>query len=116
MSHSAACIGARAFAFDSLRTVIKAIFMRHRKPIASVAQGFPSLAPMTGYFYAWSRDGIFASLNYTLRRVAQATGREASRTAGVIQPAVKTTESRAHAALKPKKIKFRRCRRRVGRN
>ena len=40
---------------------------------------------MQGYFYAWSRDEIFASLNYTFVMASrEAAGREASPTAGVI--------------------------------
>jgi transposase len=47
------------------------------------------------YFYAWSRGGVFASLNYTLVMASrEAAGREASPTAGVIDSqSVKTTES-----------------------
>jgi hypothetical protein len=41
-------------------------------------------ALLQGYFYAWSRGGIFASLNYTLVMASrEAAGREASPTAGV---------------------------------
>jgi hypothetical protein len=48
-----------------------------------------------GYFYAWSRGGIFALLNYSLVMASrEAVGREASPTAGVIDSqSVKTTES-----------------------
>jgi transposase len=56
---------------------------------------FPPYSTVQGYFYAWSRGGIFASLNYTLVMASrEAVGREASPTAGVIDSqSVKTTES-----------------------
>ena len=56
---------------------------------------FPPYSTVQGYFYAWSRGGIFASLNYTLVMASrEAAGREASLTAGVIDSqSVKTTES-----------------------
>jgi transposase len=56
---------------------------------------FPPYSTVQGYFYAWSRGGIFASLNYSLVMASRETaGREASPTAGVIDSqSVKTTES-----------------------
>jgi hypothetical protein len=46
---------------------------------------FPPYSTVQGYFYAWSRGGIFASLNYSLVMASRETaGREASPTAGVI--------------------------------
>jgi transposase len=46
---------------------------------------FPSYSTVQGYFYVWSRGGLFASLNYTLVMASrEAAGREASPTAGVI--------------------------------
>ena len=80
-----------------MRTVINAILY-----IASTGcqwrqlpKDFPPYSTVQGYFYAWSRGGIFASLNYTLVMAArEAAGREASPTAGVIDSqSVKTTES-----------------------
>jgi len=80
-----------------MRTVIDAILY-----IASTGcqwrqlpKDFPPYSTVQGYFYAWSRGGIFASLNYTLVMAArEAAGREASPTAGVIDSqSVKTTES-----------------------
>src|SRR5580658_94514 len=80
-----------------LRTVINAILY-----IASTGcqwrqlpKDFPPYSTVQGYFYAWSRGGIFASLNYTLIMASrEAAGREASPTAGVIDSqSVKTTES-----------------------
>jgi transposase len=69
-----------------MRTVIDAILY-----IASTGcqwrqlpKDFPPLT-VQGYFYAWSRGGIFASLNCTLVMASrEAAGREASPTAGVI--------------------------------
>jgi len=38
---------------------------------------FPPYSTVQGYFYAWSRGGIFASLNYTLVMAArESAGRE----------------------------------------
>ena len=56
---------------------------------------FPPYSTVQGYFYAWSRNGTFASLNHALVMAArEAAGREASPTAGVIDSqSVKTTES-----------------------
>ena len=80
-----------------LRTVMNAILY-----IASTGcqwrqlpKDFPPYSTVQGYFYAWSRGGIFASLNYTLVMASrEAAGREASPTAGVIDSqSVKTTES-----------------------
>jgi putative transposase len=80
-----------------MRTVIDAILY-----IASTGcqwrqlpKDFPPYSTVQGYFYAWSRSGLFASLNYTLVMASrEAAGREASPTAGVIDSqSVKTTES-----------------------
>jgi transposase len=56
---------------------------------------FPPYSTVQGYFYAWSREGVLASINHALVMVArEVTGREASPTAGVIDSqSVKTTES-----------------------
>jgi len=56
---------------------------------------FPPYSTVQGYFYAWSHNGIFTSLNHALVMAArEAAGREASPTAGVIDSqSVKTTES-----------------------
>ncbi len=80
-----------------MRTVLNAILY-----IASTGcqwrqlpKDFPPYSTVQGYFYAWSRGGIFGSLNYTLVMASrEAAGREASPTAGVIDSqSVKTTES-----------------------
>src|SRR4030088_3159413 len=80
-----------------MRTVINAILY-----IASTGcqwrqlpKDFPPYSTGQGYFYEWSRGGIFDSLNYTLVMAArEAAGREASPSAGIIDSqSVKTTES-----------------------
>jgi len=56
---------------------------------------FPPYSTVQGYFYDWSRNRIFASINHMLVMAArEKAGREASPTAGVIDSqSVKTTES-----------------------
>jgi transposase len=86
-----------------MRTVINAILY-----IAStdcqwrqLPKDFPPYSTVQGYCYAWSRGGIFASLNYSLVMASrEAVGREASPTAGVIESqSVKTTESGGPRAM-----------------
>ena len=56
---------------------------------------FPPRSTVQGYFYAWSREGRLAAINFALVAAArEKAGREASPTAGVIDSqSVKTTES-----------------------
>ena len=56
---------------------------------------FPPYSTVQSYFYAWSREGVFASVNHALVMAArEKAGRDASPTAGVIDSqSVKTTES-----------------------
>jgi transposase len=56
---------------------------------------FPPYSTVQGYFYEWSRSGLFMSINHTLVMDArEKAGREASPSAGVIDSqSVKTTES-----------------------
>ena len=58
---------------------------------------FPPFTTVQGYFYDWRDDGLFEKINFELLLQArQATGREASPSAGVIDSqSVKTTERRA---------------------
>jgi transposase len=56
---------------------------------------FPPYSTVQGYFYPWSRDGTWLTINHALVVTArESDGREASPTAGVIDSqSVKTTES-----------------------
>jgi transposase len=56
---------------------------------------FPPYSTVQGYFYRWSRQGVFAGINHLLVMAArEAAGREASPTAGVIDSqSVRTVES-----------------------
>jgi putative transposase len=56
---------------------------------------FPPYSTVQGYFYAWSRDGVFESVNHALVMAArEKAGREASPAAGVIDSqSAKITES-----------------------
>ena len=56
---------------------------------------FPPYSTVQGYFYEWSRGGLFVTINHTLVMDArEKAGREASPSAGVIDSqSVKTTES-----------------------
>ena len=56
---------------------------------------FPPYSTVQGYFYPWSRDGTWLTINHALVLLARENeGREASPTAGVIDSqSVKTTES-----------------------
>jgi transposase len=56
---------------------------------------FPPRSTVQGYFYEWSRRGMFVVINHMLVMAArEKAGREASPTAGVIDSqSVKTTES-----------------------
>lgn len=60
-----------------------------------LAKDFPPYSTVQGYFYGWSREGRFASINHLLvMQAREAAGREASPSAGVIDSqSVKTTES-----------------------
>jgi transposase len=61
----------------------------------ALPKDFPPYSTVQGYFYEWSREGRFASINHILVMAArEKAGREASPTAGVIDSqSVKTTES-----------------------
>jgi len=56
---------------------------------------FPPYSTVQGYFYSWSREGTFATINQALVGASrERAGRAASPTAGVIDSqSVKTTES-----------------------
>jgi transposase len=61
----------------------------------ALPKDFPPYSTVQGYFYEWSREGRFASINHVLVMAArEKSGREASPSAGVIDSqTVKTTES-----------------------
>jgi transposase len=56
---------------------------------------FPPYSTVQGYFYAWSRSGLWERMNHALVTASrEASGREGSPSAGVIDSqSVKTTES-----------------------
>ena len=71
----------------NLRSVVEAILYMASTGChwRAIPKDFPPYSTVQGYFYAWSRGGIFASLNYSLVMASrEAVGREASPTAGVI--------------------------------
>ena len=81
----------------NIREVVNALFY-----IASTGcqwrqlpKEFPPYSTVQGYFYPWSRDGTWVTINHALVVMARENeGRQASPTAGVIDSqSVKTTES-----------------------
>src|ERR1700683_1117805 len=81
----------------NIREVVNALFY-----IASTGcqwrqlpKEFPPYSTVQGYFYPWSRDGTWVTINHALVVVARENeGRQANPTAGVIDSqSVKTTES-----------------------
>ncbi len=65
------------------------------RPWRQLPKEFPAYSAVQGYFSAWSRSGVFASINHALVMEArEKAGREASPAAGVIDSqTVKTMES-----------------------
>lgn len=61
----------------------------------AIPKEFPPVSTVQGYFYRWSRDGTWLTINHALVMLArERAGREASPSAGVIDSqSVKTTES-----------------------
>jgi transposase len=61
----------------------------------AIPREFPPYSTVQGYFYAWSRGGLWAQINHVLvMALREKVGREASPTAGVIDSqSVKTTEA-----------------------
>ena len=62
---------------------------------------FPPYSTVQGYFYEWSRSGLFMTINHALVMDArEKAGREASPSAGVIDSqSVKTMKAAAHEGL-----------------
>jgi transposase len=81
----------------SLRAVVNAMLYMASTGCQwrAIPTHFPPRSTVQGYFYRWSRDGVFARINHALVMAArEKAGREASPSAGVIDSqSVKTTES-----------------------
>jgi transposase len=80
-----------------LRSVVNAILYMASTGCQwrQLPKDFPPYSTVQGYFYDWSRGGLFLSINHVLVMASrEQAGREASPTAGVIDSqSVKTTES-----------------------
>ena len=80
-----------------LRSVLDAILYIARTGCQwrMLPKDFPPFTTVQGYFYDWRDNGLFETINFhLLLQAREATGREASPSAGVIDSqSVKTTES-----------------------
>ncbi|MGQ7445317.1 transposase, partial [Streptococcus suis] len=80
-----------------LRRIVEAILylLRGGLPWRMLPPCFPPVSTVRRWFYLWRDNKLWLSLNHTLLLMArEATGREASPSAGVIDSqGVKTTES-----------------------
>ena len=81
----------------SLRTITNALLyvLRSGQPWRMLPGDFPPVTTVQRYFYAWRDSGLWTSINHLLLMACrEATGRQASPSAGVIDSqSVKTTES-----------------------
>src|SRR6516165_9392987 len=69
---------------------------------------FPPFTTVQGYFYDWRDNGLFETINFhLLLQAREATGREASPSAGVIDSqSVKTTRAAGReATMRPRRSK-----------
>jgi transposase len=81
----------------ALRAVVEAIFYIATTGCQwrQLPKNFPPYSTVQGYFYAWARSGLMASVNHLLvMALREKVGREASPSAGAIDSqSVKTTEA-----------------------
>ena len=81
----------------ALRAVVEAIFYIATTGCQwrQLPKDFPPYSTVQGYFYAWARSGLMASVNHLLvMALREKVGREASPSAGAIDSqSVKTTEA-----------------------
>lgn len=81
----------------ALRSVVEAIFYIATTGCQwrQLPKDFPPYSTVQGYFYAWARSGLMASVNHLLvMALREKVGREASPSAGAIDSqSVKTTEA-----------------------
>jgi putative transposase len=81
----------------TLRQIVDALLynLRSGLPWRMLPKDFPPVSTVQRYFYAWRDSGLFQTINHLLlMEVREATGREASPSAGVIDSqSVKTTEA-----------------------
>src|SRR5215469_6146605 len=80
-----------------LRAVVEALLylLRTASPWRLLPRDFPNRSTVQRYFYAWQAEGLWQTINFRLLQQArERSGRQASRSAGVIDSqSVKTTES-----------------------
>ena len=80
-----------------LRGVVEALLylLRTASPWRLLPRDFPNRSTVQRYFYAWQAEGLWQTINFRLLQQArERSGRQASRSAGVIDSqSVKTTES-----------------------
>ncbi|HEY5410759.1 MAG TPA: IS5 family transposase [Caulobacteraceae bacterium] len=81
----------------ALRQIVEAMFyvLRSGQPWRMLPKDFPPVSTVQRYFYAWRNSGLWETINHLLLMTArEASGREASPSAGVIDSqSVKTTEA-----------------------
>ena len=93
-----------------LRSVLDAILYIARTGCQwrMLPKDFPPFTTVQGYFYDWRDTGLFETINFhLLLQAREATGREASPSAGVIDSqSVKTTRAAGReATMRPRRSK-----------